>query len=118
MLTFAQDAMTAETGAAVGWIGGVLSVVVTVVNAIISARAQRDRLQFDSERQRMGWRIETLEADKSNWQEAEQKCQKALQEVREELDRTRDEVKALTDYLLSKGVPLSAISPPPPPTPQ
>lgn len=94
----------AQTLAVGGWIGGALSVIGTVVNAIISARTARDRMAFDSEKQRMGWRIGELEKDVQEGREAEERC-------RAELAAVRAELKSVTDYLLRVGVPAGAITP-------
>lgn len=95
-----------------GILGAVVTLVGTVLNAVIAARSARDRMQFDSQMQRLKDRLEYLEGELKETREAEERAVAAEERCRKELADVRAELKSVTDYLLRKGVPAVEIGTP------
>jgi hypothetical protein len=105
-MVFAEQLDAGSQALAVGgWVGGVLGLLSTVMTALISARSNRDRLQFDLQVQRLKDRLEYLEGELKETREAEERAVTAEERCRKELGEVRGELKAVTDYLLRHGVP-------------
>lgn len=108
---FGEVAQTAqETLAIGGWVGGIASVVLTLVTAYLSYRQNRARLEFDVDHAKLLSKLERLEAELEDAREAEQRCLDRCERLESELNQTRARLDQLYSHLADRG-----ISPPPTP---
>lgn len=117
ILAAEQMEATQQALAVGGWVGGVLSVIGTVVNAIISARVSRDRLTFDADMALLRQKVVVLEDAVKDAKEGEareaadhKECRALVDRQQVKIDKLEERIGVMSDWLVRwKGMP----APPP-----
>lgn len=97
----------ADAGQAVDWFGRVAVFVLTAVSGFFAWKGNRDRLQFDSDKQRQGWQIEQLVAEAVRAKAVEQKLVTDVQAAKKEAEAAKGSHAECEDKLSRAEVSLA-----------